>query len=232
MHQTAPKPTHHDNRARPSRLRLKLTDIEVTSSVNAALGRYQQARRDFASLPIDVQNVFTSTELVSLGQGYADRARDLQRQGLQAGALGMAQNAVAIVETTTAAGELVGPLYTQGLAGLPTLFNRALDVSPAQAKVTSFLDQISTYRPETVSDVEGLVNAYAGTFDAYALLIFAVVANIACPILENFKIWRFPFPYYLFTVGGAVIIATVVSFFTDGAAGKNLPKQMEPVFKL
>ncbi len=146
---------------------------KVKPQVNAALGRYQQARRDFASLPIDVQNVFTSTELVSLGQGYADRARDLQRQGLQAGALGMAQNAVAIAETTTAAGELVGPLYTQGLAGLPTLFNRALDVSPAQAKVTSFLDQISTYRPETVSDVEGLVNAYAGTFDAYALLIFA-----------------------------------------------------------
>ena len=30
---------HHDNRARPNRLRLKLTDIDVTSSVNAALGR-------------------------------------------------------------------------------------------------------------------------------------------------------------------------------------------------
>jgi Na+/proline symporter len=63
-------------------------------------------------------------------------------------------------------------------------------------------------------------------------LAFAVIANIACPILENFKIWRFPFPYYLFTIGGAIIITTVVSFFTDGAAGKNLPKQMEPVFKL
>jgi Na+/proline symporter len=63
-------------------------------------------------------------------------------------------------------------------------------------------------------------------------LFFAVIANIAFPILENFKIWRFPFPYYLFTVGGAIIITTVVSFFTDGAAGKNLPKQMQPVFKL
>ena len=63
-------------------------------------------------------------------------------------------------------------------------------------------------------------------------LFFAVIANIAFPILENFKIFRFPFPYYLFTVGGAIIITTVVSFFTDGAAGKNLPKQMQPVFKL
>ena len=52
------------------------------------------------------------------------------------------------------------------------------------------------------------------------------------PLLENFKIWRFPFPYYLFTIGGTIILTTVISFFTDGAAGKNLPKQMEPVFKL
>jgi Na+/proline symporter len=63
-------------------------------------------------------------------------------------------------------------------------------------------------------------------------LAFGVISNIAFPILENFKIWRFPFPYYLFTIGGSIIITTVVSFFTDGAAGKNLPKQMEPVFKL
>jgi Na+/proline symporter len=63
-------------------------------------------------------------------------------------------------------------------------------------------------------------------------LIFAVIANIACPLLENFKIFRFPFPYYLFTLGGTIILTTIISFFTDGAAGKNLPKQMQAVFKL
>jgi Na+/proline symporter len=63
-------------------------------------------------------------------------------------------------------------------------------------------------------------------------LAFAVIANITFPILENFQIWRFPFPYYLFTIGGSVIITTVVSFFTNGAAGENLPKQMQPIFKL
>jgi Na+/proline symporter len=63
-------------------------------------------------------------------------------------------------------------------------------------------------------------------------LIFAVIANLAFPIMENFQIWRFPFPYYLVSIGGAIILTTVISFFTDGAAGKNLPKQMEPVFKL
>ncbi|MCX7634344.1 MAG: hypothetical protein N2Z74_01200 [Syntrophales bacterium] len=65
-----------------------------------------------------------------------------------------------------------------------------------------------------------------------AALFFAVIANIAFPILENFKIFRFPFPYYLFTIGGSVIITTVVSFFTNTCAGENLPKQLKPVFKL
>jgi Na+/proline symporter len=63
-------------------------------------------------------------------------------------------------------------------------------------------------------------------------LTFAVVANIAMPLLENFKVYRLPFPYYLFTIAGAVILTTVVSLFTKGAAGENLPKQMEPVFRL
>jgi Na+/proline symporter len=63
-------------------------------------------------------------------------------------------------------------------------------------------------------------------------LTFAVIANIALPLLENFKIYKLPYPYYLFTISGAIILTTVVSMFTTGAAGKNLPKQMEPVFKL
>jgi len=63
-------------------------------------------------------------------------------------------------------------------------------------------------------------------------LTFAVIANIALPLLENFKIYRLPFPYYLFAIAGAIILTTVVSLFTKGAAGENLPKQMEPVFKL
>lgn len=63
-------------------------------------------------------------------------------------------------------------------------------------------------------------------------LSFAVISNITFPILENFQVWKFPFPYYLFTIGGSIVITTVVSFFTSGAAGENLPKQMRPVFKL
>ena len=41
-----------------------------------------------------------------------------------------------------------------------------------------------------------------------------------------------PYPYYLFTLGGAIILTTVVSFFTKSCAGDNLPEQLKPVFKL
>jgi len=63
-------------------------------------------------------------------------------------------------------------------------------------------------------------------------LFFAVIANITLPILENFNIYRLPYPYYLFTLGGAIILTTVVSFFTKSCAGDNLPEQLKPVFKL
>jgi Na+/proline symporter len=63
-------------------------------------------------------------------------------------------------------------------------------------------------------------------------LTFAVIANIVLPILANLKIYSMPYPYYLFTIAGAIILTTVVSFVTDGAAGENLPEQIKPVFKL
>jgi len=63
-------------------------------------------------------------------------------------------------------------------------------------------------------------------------LTFAVIANIALPLLENFKIYKLPYPYYLFTIAGAIILTTIVSFMTTGAAGDNMPEEMKPVFKL
>jgi Na+/proline symporter len=63
-------------------------------------------------------------------------------------------------------------------------------------------------------------------------LTFAVIFNVLLPVLENFQVYKLPFPYYLFTIGGAIILTTIVSFFTTGAAGENIPKAMRPVFKL
>ncbi len=80
--------------------------------------------------------------------------------------------------------------------------------------------------------VMGLLWRRCSTEGVLAGLYFAVIANIALPLLENFKIYKLPFPYYLFTIAGAIIITTLVSFVTKSCAGENLPRQLKPIFKL
>lgn len=146
---------------------------KVQPQTDAALARYTAAEATFQRLPAEIQQIFRDSGLIDTVSQYAERARDLQRQGLQAGAFNLAVQAAAMLEAVGAVGNLVMPLYTQGLPGLVTLFDQAVDVSAAEARFYAFLDQLSAYEPETVSDVEGLVNGYAGAFDAYSLLLFA-----------------------------------------------------------
>lgn len=100
-------------------------------------------------------------------------AEELRRQGLVAGAFGKAQEAAAYIETLAASGDLLTPLYTQGLPGLSAVIDRALDTSATEGRFVSFLDQLGTYEPETLSDVEAITVAYARAFDAYTLLDYA-----------------------------------------------------------
>ncbi|MFT4285160.1 MAG: hypothetical protein QM598_10045 [Protaetiibacter sp.] len=146
---------------------------KVQPQTDAALARFTDARSEFERLPYELQQVFVQTGLVDFVSGYAQKATDLQRQGLQAGAYNLASQAASYLEAIAATGSLAMPLYTQGLPGLETLFSQALDTETADREFLAFLDQLSTYTPKTVSDVEGLVNAYAGAFDAYSLLLFS-----------------------------------------------------------
>lgn len=144
---------------------------KVAAQVNATLGRYDSALSQFNGLAPEMTSVLAPFTEVAATQ--AARARDLQQQGLQAGAFNSASNAAALMETLYAGGNLMTPLLTQGLAGVETLVTQALDIAPAETKVFALLDQLSTYTPQTLADVEGLVNAYALAFDAYSLLMFA-----------------------------------------------------------
>ncbi|GIG41070.1 S16 family serine protease [Cellulomonas phragmiteti] len=146
---------------------------KVAAQVTTTLARYDTAFRRFEALPGPVRNMLVGTGLLDVATSAAVEARDLAQQGQQAGAFLSAQEAAMMAETLVGAGEWLNPLYTQGLPGLTLLFQAALDVSPTTARVTGFLDQLSTYSPRSVTDVEGLVNAYSGAFDAYVLLVFA-----------------------------------------------------------
>lgn len=146
---------------------------KVKPQTDAALARYTAARASFERLPGALQTVFDQAGLVAVADTYAAQSEDLSRQGLQAGAYNLASQAAAVLEAVSAVGQLTVPLFTQGLPGLETLFTQALDTSTAEREFMAFLDRLSAYDPKNVADVEGLVNGYAGAFDAYSLLLFA-----------------------------------------------------------
>lgn len=146
---------------------------KVKPQVDAALARYSAALQAFDRLPADIQTVISDSGFLTASEWYATRAADLSGQGLQAGAFTFASQAAMLQEAITALGEVVTPLYTQGLAGLDTIFTQSQDITVPQREFLAFLDRLSVYQPKSVADVEGLVNGFAGAFNAYSLLLFA-----------------------------------------------------------
>ncbi|RIX28276.1 S16 family serine protease [Amnibacterium setariae] len=146
---------------------------KVDAQVTAALGRYRAAVQDYGDVSAAVRSSLDSSGVPKQAKTAADQAADLRKQGLVAGAFVEAQQAAALMETVAAGAELLTPLQTQGLSGLNAIVDRATDTSATEAAFSSYLDSLGTYRPRSTSDVEGLVNAYAGAFDAYSLLDFA-----------------------------------------------------------
>ena len=146
---------------------------KIDAQVTAALGRYEAARISFDGLAGEIITLLHDSGVVSDAEAAIAEAQDLRRQGLIAGSFGKAQEGAALMETVYAVGNLVTPLFTQGLAGLGSIFQQAMSTGPTEAKFFSFLDSLGTFQPSTIPDVEAIVNAYAGAFDAYTLLDFA-----------------------------------------------------------
>lgn len=146
---------------------------KLKPQVEMAFTRYSDADARVHRLPSAVQAVFVSAGVLDLISGYHDDAASLQQQGLQAGAYNLITQAASALEGIAATGEVLQPIFTQGMSGIPVFFEQALDISSAERGFFAFLDQLSTFEPKTISDAEGLVRAYAGVFDAYSLLVFA-----------------------------------------------------------
>lgn len=143
------------------------------AQVTAAYARYEKAVQQYAGIVPELAEAMDSTGLTAqAGISYAE-AQDLQRQGMVAGAFAKAQQAAALMETVTAAAMLMTPLLTQGADGIPAILDQSTNTAPVESEFMGFLDSLGAYEPETLSDVEALVNAYAGAFDAYTMLDFA-----------------------------------------------------------
>ena len=146
---------------------------KIKPQVDITFNRYDNAAASLQRLPAEVQDVFEQSGILDLLRGYHEDAVGLQQQGLQAGAYNLIMQTAGALEGIVATGELLQPILTQGLEGIPVFFEQAMDITSAERSFFAFLDQLSTFEPQTIADAEGLVRAYASVFDSYSLLVFA-----------------------------------------------------------
>jgi uncharacterized protein len=144
---------------------------KLRSSGDAMLAAYDRAMAEFAALDPAVQTA--AAGLPGEATAHADRARDLQVQALQGGAFFEAAQASMLMQATASTFRTVQDLLTSGGAAISA---RLASASTAAAEFIAFLDQLGTYRPETLTDAEALVTAYGNAFDSYTLLQYATAS--------------------------------------------------------
>lgn len=138
------------------------------SEGDAMLASFARSEADFAALDPLMQDL--GTQLVDEARTLADRARNLQTQGLQGGGFFDAAAASMLMSATVAAFEGFEAMLQQGDA-----FASRLDsAEAAEAEFIAFLDSLATYTPETLSDAEALITAYGNAFDAFSVLQYAI----------------------------------------------------------
>ncbi|MFE1664523.1 S16 family serine protease [Microbacterium sp. P02] len=156
-----------------------ITDDAYTkfkSQTDTMLAAYDRAAADFLALDPSLQTAAGTT--VQQAADSAARARDLQVQGLQGGAFFEASQAAVLMEALTSTFRTVQDLITTGGTAIDA---RIAGASSAESEFTAFLDQLGTYDPQSLGDVEALTAAYGNGFDSYSLLQYATGAlqNVA-----------------------------------------------------
>ena len=142
----------------------------LKAKADAALARYQAAAGQYGALDPTIQTLLNQTGLPAEAAAAADRASNLQIQGLQAGAFQSASQAAVVADATVATAQAVQVLLTQG----PDAFFSQVSSSQAtEGQVFALLDTLKTDDPATVSDASALMLAYANAFDALSSAQFA-----------------------------------------------------------
>lgn len=141
------------------------------SEADAMLADYDRATAEFATLDPAVQSF--AGALPGEAAAIAQRARDLQVQGLQGGGFFEASRAAMLMQATTSAYRTVQDLVLSGGGSISASLSAA---QTAENEFIAFIDSLGTYTPETLADAEALVTAYGNAFDAYSLLQYAIGA--------------------------------------------------------
>ncbi len=141
---------------------------KLQSATDATLVRFDRAQAQYLGLDASITSagVAVYDEIVA----SAERARELQRQGLQAGAFTAASEAAVSMQAVANTFATIQNILLQGFGALDT---QLAGSSTAIADFDAFIDQLGTYSPSSLTDVEALVTAYGNAFDSYSLITYA-----------------------------------------------------------
>lgn len=140
---------------------------KLQAGADEALARFDRAAAEFAALDPAVQSLAGTAPAEAAAM--ADRARDLQVQGLQAGAFVEAHSAATSMQAVFNTFDTVQAMLT---GSAEVLAAKIASGDSAAAEFTAHVDALGTFSPGTLTDVEALVTSYGNAFDAYSLLVF------------------------------------------------------------
>lgn len=177
---------------------------KLDAATTEALSRYDRAAAEFAGLDPAIQGA--AGTLLADTAAIAERARDLQTQGLPAGSFVQAQNAAVQMEAIFSTFDTIQQLLLTGPVALES------KLAAAATAIDSFeahLDTLGTYDPKSLTDVEALVTSYGNLFDAYSLLVFGIGVlqglldqiNAGQPIADEVFLTSMLLPLLFFEVG-------------------------------
>ncbi len=141
---------------------------KIQSATDATLARFDRSSAQYAALDQSIRS--TGDTLYAEVVATAERARDLQVQGLQAGAFVEANEAAVTMQALANTFTTIQNILLQGFGALDT---QLAGSATANAAFEAFIDQLGTYEPETLTDVEALITSYGNAFDSYSLLTYA-----------------------------------------------------------
>ena len=137
--------------------RLKAKADEALANVKQSMGKLAAVDPSITNLLVDLSDQATQ---------YAQRAQNLETQGLQAGAFSYAWQAAAYANATVSVAENLQVLFTQGF---DAYFTRVLAGEAIQDKTFALLDTLKTFTPKTLSDASVLMATYGSALDAFTV---------------------------------------------------------------
>jgi uncharacterized protein len=144
------------------------TYTRLKAKADEFLAKYQESTNAFLALDPSIQDPLN--DLALQAQDSADRAANLENQGLQGGAFTAASQAAALMDAAAGAGQALQILSTQGIDPFLTRVGQSEAI---KGQVFAFFDSLKTFEPKTVSDASSLMQAYAAALDSLSIANFA-----------------------------------------------------------